>query len=231
MTLFQEITLGLAVLWLAAVGWRYRRSTQVLVGGLVGLGVVTLLGLLLRLTTLRDLGIGIASADYTLGFAIIWTGVMFAYSPIADFIASAFVKTPPTLGAFRAIQQSIPKLLAGIAIAWALGGILEELVFRGVILRALQTGLSPTLGGTGASFVAILSAALGAGLIHYYQGPRAMLIITQLSILFGVLFVISGHDLLAVMVCHGFYDTIAFIRFAMKKSKYSDLDADRPSKA
>jgi hypothetical protein len=25
-------------------------------------------------------------------------------------------------------------------------------------------------------------------------------------------------------LCHGFYDTIAFIRFAMKKSKYSDLD-------
>jgi hypothetical protein len=28
----------------------------------------------------------------------------------------------------------------------------------------------------------------------------------------------------AVMVCHGMYDTIAFVRFATKKSKYSYLD-------
>jgi hypothetical protein len=28
-------------------------------------------------------------------------------------------------------------------------------------------------------------------------------------------------------LCHGLYDTIAFIRFANKKSKYSDLDRDQ----
>jgi hypothetical protein len=42
-------------------------------------------------------------------------------------------------------------------------------------------------------------------------------------VLFGVLFVVSGYNLLAVMLCHGMYDTIAFIMFANKKSKYSDI--------
>ena len=59
-----------------------------------------------------------------------------------------------------------------------------------------------------------------------YQGLRAAIIVAQLSVLFGVLFVVSGHNLWAVMLCHGLYDTIAFIRFANKKSKYSKLDAD-----
>ena len=78
-----------------------------------------------------------------------------------------------------------------------------------------------------AAGIAICIAALGAGLIHLYQGPRAALIITQLSVLFGVLFVVSGYNLWAVMLCHGLYDTIAFIRFAHKKSKYSDLDGEQ----
>ena len=31
------------------------------------------------------------------------------------------------------------------------------------------------------------------------------------------------------MLCHGLYDTVAFIRFANKKSKYSNLEGDTPS--
>ncbi|HXX77998.1 MAG TPA: hypothetical protein VEI53_05885 [Ktedonobacteraceae bacterium] len=53
-----------------------------------------------------------------------------------------------------------------------------------------------------------------------------MVIITQLSALFDVLFVISGYNLRAVILCHGSYDSIAFIRFANKQSNYSDLDTD-----
>jgi hypothetical protein len=60
--------------------------------------------------------------------------------------------------------------------------------------------------------------------VHLYQGRRAALIITQLSVLFGTLFVIAGHDLWAVVLCHGFYDSVAFVRFARKKSKFSNLD-------
>ena len=73
--------------------------------------------------------------------------------------------------------------------------------------------------------VAVGTAALGAGVVHFYQGPRAVVIITQLSVLFGVLFVLSGYNLWSVMLCHGLYDTVTFIRFAARKSKYSDLDS------
>jgi membrane protease YdiL (CAAX protease family) len=58
---------------------------------------------------------------------------------------------------------------------------------------------------------------------------RAAIIITQLSILFGVLFVASGFNLWPVILCHGVYDTVAFIRFATKKSKYADLESSKPA--
>ncbi len=58
---------------------------------------------------------------------------------------------------------------------------------------------------------------------HFYHGPRAVVIVTQLSVLFGMLLVVSGYNPRAVMLCHGLYDTVAFIGFASKKSKYSNL--------
>jgi membrane protease YdiL (CAAX protease family) len=94
-------------------------------------------------------------------------------------------------------------------------------------LNSIDALLAPHLGAWVAAIVAILVAAAGAGLLHSYQGARAMVIIAQISVLFGVLFVVSGHNLWAVMICHGLYDTIAFVRFALKKSRYSHLEADR----
>ncbi len=174
---------------------------------------------------LVKLGLGMPSSWFqTIGLAIVWLGLMLAYSPLADRVASRWFHKPPTLGAFRAIQQSKGQLIVGIIVAWLLGGILEELVFRGLVLRFVEGVLAARLLPSIATVIAIGIAAFGATLFHVYQGPRAMLIIAQLSILFGVLFVVSGYNLWTVMLCHGLYDTIAFVRFANKKSKYSNLE-------
>ena len=72
-----------------------------------------------------------------------------------------------------------------------------------------------------ATTLAVLAAALVAGLLHLYQGKRAALVIVQLSVLFGVLFVLTGRNLWAVVICHGLYDTVAFVRYATGRSRYS----------
>jgi membrane protease YdiL (CAAX protease family) len=148
---------------------------------------------------------------------------------VADRLASRWFHKPPTLGTFRAIQESTVKLIAGIVVAWLLGGFLEELVFRGIVLKSVASLMGAWLAAPIAIAVAVCIAALGAGLVHLYQGPRATVIVTQLSILFGILFVVSGYNLLAVILCHGMYDTVAFIRFATGKSQYSNLDRGEPS--
>ena len=157
----------------------------------------------------------------TVGFAVAGLAVLLAYSPVADKIATRLVDKPPTLGAFRALQQSRTKLVLGIVVAWVLGGFLEELAFRGIVLRSIRGLASTWLVAPVATGIAIAAAAVGAGLVHLYQGRRAVVIVTQLSVLLGVLFVVSGYNLWTVIVCHGLYDTIAFIRFAKKKSRYS----------
>jgi membrane protease YdiL (CAAX protease family) len=226
MTTFQQIALLLTTIWLVLVVVRFRRSTIVLIGGLCAIGLYTLVALAYGGVTLDELGLGVAHPWLpAIGFALGGLGVMLAYSPLADWLATKWVHEPPTLESFRVIQQSKGKLIVGIVAAWVLGGILEELIARGIVLKAVESLLAAGLTEPIAAGIAVCIAALGAGLMHLYQGPRAVIIITQLSVLLGILFVVSEYNLWVVMLCHGLYDTIAFIRFARKKSRYSDLDA------
>ena len=230
MTTFQRTALLLIVIWLSIVGIRFRRSTTVLIGGLFAIGVYTAVALARGTVSADELGLGIPGRPLvTIGLVLVWWGVMLAYSPVADRLATRWFAKPPTLQSFRAIQQSTMKLVAGILVAWVLGGILEELAFRGIVLRSIELWLRAWLGVPIAAACAVGLAASGAGVIHIYQGSRAVAIIVQLSVLFGVLFVLSGYNLWAVMLCHGLYDTVAFLRFANKKSKYSNLEGDDAS--
>jgi len=225
-TQFQLTALLVAAIWIALVAVWFRRSTPVLAGGLVAIGAGALVTLASGAITPEDLGLGAPESwIVTIVIALAWSSAMIVVSPLADRIATRIVAAPPTLDAFRAIQQSRTKLIAGIVLAWILGAFFEELVFRGVILNSIQSLLVPWLATPLAAALAIVAAALGAGVMHLYQGARAALIITQLSVLFGVLFVVTGQNLWAVIVCHGVYDTIAFIRFANRRSRYSNLDS------
>lgn len=226
MDTFQLLSSALIAAWLASVAIWFRRDTVVLVGGLTSIGLLVAAAVIRRQVALAEVGVSLHRLVPTLGYAFGGLAVMLAYSPAADWIASRLIVTPPRLGAFRALQQSLAKLAAGILVAWALGGVLEELVFRGVLLNAVEALAAQRLPRPAAIALAVAAAAGGAGIIHLYQGPRAALIITQLSVLFGLVFVLSGHNLWAVMLCHGLYDTVAFIRFGLGRSKYSKAERE-----
>lgn len=225
MTIFQLTALILIVVWLALVVVRFHHSRVVLIVGIFVVGLYTLGAILYGLVTPDELGLGIPNSWLlTIGFALGGLVVILAYSPLADRLAALWIKKPPTLESFRVLQQSLIKLIPGIIVAWILGGILEELIARGIFLKSFELLVAVWLGEPVAAGIAVCIAGVGAGVMHLYQGPRAVIIITQLSVLFGILFVVTGYNLWAVMLCHGFYDTIALVRFAGKKSKYSNID-------
>ena len=159
MTTFQETALFLTAIYIAIVVVRFRRSTVVLIGGLVAIGLYTLVALAYGEATLSEIGLGSHSWLPTIGFALVWLGLMLAYSPLADRLASRWFHKPPTLGTFRAIQESTAKLIAGIVGAWILGGFLEEVVFRGIVLQSLASLMSAWLAAPIAIAIAVCVAA------------------------------------------------------------------------
>lgn len=220
------LLLILVALWLTLVAVCFRTSRPVLLGGLL-LVAAAALGLIAR-SDIPAKAVGLVPPKswlFVIVLGIGWTVPMLLFTPLADRIATRFFARPPQLGAFRVLQESRLKLIAGIIFAWIVGGFLEELALRGVVQNGVQTllaGLAPTLAVT---TCAILAGATGAFVLHLYQGLRAAFIVAQLSVLFGLLFVLSGHTLWTQLLAHGLYDTIAFIRFAAGASKYSNFDA------
>lgn len=226
MTPFQAYALLLIAVWLAIVVVWFRRSTVVLIAGMFVVSIYTLVAVIRGNATWGSLGLSAPGSWLrAIGFALGGLAVMLGYSPLADKIATRWVAKPPSLDAFRMLQQSRTKLILGIIAAWILGGFLEELIARGLVLQAIERMASPWGIRYAATGIAIIVAAAGAGALHAYQGLRAVIIVTQLSVLFGILFVMSGYNLWPVVLCHGLYDTIAFIRFANKTSRYSKLSA------
>jgi membrane protease YdiL (CAAX protease family) len=226
MTSFQKYALLLIAIWLLIVVVWFRRSTVALIAGMLVVSVYTLIALIRGAVTLESLGLSAPGSWLrAIVFALAGLAVMLAYSPLADKIATRWVARPPSLDAFRMLQQSRTKLVMGIIAAWILGGFLEELIARGLVLQSIERMASPWVIKYAATGIAIIIAAVGAGALHAYQGLRAVIIVTQLSVLFGLLFVLSGYNLWSVVLCHGLYDMIAFIRFAKKTSRYSTISA------
>ena len=83
-------------------------------------------------------------------------------------------------------------------------GICEEIVFRGYFLRYFQLLFGyddPTY------TVAILLSAIIFGLVHAYQGWRAMIKVTAMAVMFGFIFV-RVESLFGLMVIHAVIDLL-----------------------
>lgn len=78
-------------------------------------------------------------------------------------------------------------------------GICEEIVFRGFFITYLYS-LLQFLSTSTAQWLAILVPAIIFGIVHYYQGWKAMLKISLMAILFGYIFVETESLWLLILV-------------------------------
>jgi len=95
MTTFQSTALLITFIWAILVIILLRHSGIVLVGGLVVVGVYTLLSFLNGRVTAHEPGLGMpASWLSTFGYAMAGLLVMLACSPLADRLATRFFEAP-----------------------------------------------------------------------------------------------------------------------------------------
>jgi hypothetical protein len=96
-------------------------------------------------------------------------------------------------------------LLLWLALGWAVGGFLEELVFRGFLI---QVGTRLPAGR--ALPVADRRRQRGrVGLSHLYQGLSGVFETGAIGLLLAVVFVASRRDLRLTTLVHGFVNTIS----------------------
>jgi membrane protease YdiL (CAAX protease family) len=150
-------------------------------------------------------GIGLTSrqfgSDFVLGAAV----------GLAQAALSLFVVIPAlgdaaneTLGSVKGLFESPERVAASLILVVVYGGIVEEMFFRGHIIRSVSHML-----GNGAFAVAaagVLSVALFA-VAHRYQGEVGMLYAVGASSLYVALFLLTNR-LTASMTAHAVYDAV-----------------------
>lgn len=91
-----------------------------------------------------------------------------------------------------------------LAIVWTFAAIGEEFGYRGYLVSRAAGALG---GGKSAYWLAVLAVAVLFGLAHYWNGPAGMIGSGFAGLVFGAVYLISGRNLWASVLAHGFVDS------------------------
>ena len=139
-------------------------------------------------------GVRAAFAPFSCGGAVTTIGVAVTEGLLFCF----FVLPTSTTG----------ELLVGVAVALAGAAFGEEISYRGYLtLRAADVGGRATV----AFWLATLLVSVLFGYGHYYKGPAGILDSSVAGFVLGSAYLLTGRNLWAPVLAHGFIDTVGVI--------------------
>ncbi|SFE64907.1 CPBP family intramembrane glutamic endopeptidase [Thermophagus xiamenensis] len=156
----------------------------------------------------RDLGLGKPQNWWQP--ILVFVGLYVAFQLFARYVSPEIVKLGdrPNVSHLMSLKGNMQGLVIALVVVWITAAFLEELIFRGFLLNAINKLLGSTKWSMWASVV--ISSVI-FGLIHAYQGITGILITGSVGFIFGLAFIINGRRLWPVMLMHGIIDTISFI--------------------
>jgi membrane protease YdiL (CAAX protease family) len=103
-----------------------------------------------------------------------------------------------------AIAGSLPVALKWLGIVWTRAAFGEEFAYRGYLLaRSADLGR----GSRAANLAGVVFVAILFGLGHFYKGPAGVVDSGFAGLVLGAAFLVSGRNLWACVLAHGFIDT------------------------
>ena len=103
------------------------------------------------------------------------------------------------------IRGHVTAVLVYLPIVWAFAGFGEEIGYRGYLLNRLAEAFGRT---RAADVIALLGSAVLFGFGHYYKGPAGILDSGVAGAVLGMAYLLSGRNLWACILTHGFIDTV-----------------------
>lgn len=146
----------------------------------------------------------------TVGLALVvslgvFIAVRFAINPIADALGG----TERDMSMYSHLTNSVPTLLINLPLMWITAGFMEELLWRGYLMKRLVDvqGKESAL----AWAIALAASAAIFGMAHLFQGPVGMFRTGAIGLVFGVAYLAVGRNLWPLILSHALIDTLDFI--------------------
>ena len=114
----------------------------------------------------------------------------------------------PDLEVFRMLHGNLKLTLIFVGLAWVVAAFGEEMVYRGYLMNRVADLFKRT---RWAWIISLLAVHVGFGLAHAYQGVTGVIDEGLMGILYGIIYLRSGHNLSVPIVAHGIQDSIDFI--------------------
>ena len=108
----------------------------------------------------------------------------------------------------EAITGNVAVALRWLLIVWTFAAFGEEISYRGYLFtRAADVGARSKT----AYWIAVLMVAVLFGIGHYYKGPAGMVDSGMAGLVLGITYMLSGRNLWACILAHGFIDTFGVV--------------------
>ena len=118
----------------------------------------------------------------------------------------AITKEPLQLGPFAGFKGNTPVYLFNVLIGWLMGGLLEEILFRGFLLSKIELLVSGRVG----QVVGVVSTSAFFGYLHGYQGVTGQILLGLVGIILGSFFIMNQRNIWLNILLHGFINTGTF---------------------
>ena len=160
-------------------------------------------------------------ADVARGVA--W-GTAAALPPLAVLWLCLKCPVGPLAKLIRVVDELLVPLfrdcrLLDLAVISALAGLGEEMLFRGVIQRALETWVGEPLG----IWVGLAAAAVLFGLAHMIT-PTYALLAGAIGLYLGWIWIAADYNLLVPITAHAAYDFLALVYLVRIRERESTID-------
>ena len=127
---------------------------------------------------------------------------------VIDPLTARFWPAAAAPSGAEAITCNVAVALRWLLIVWTLAAFGEEISYRGYLLtRAADVGARSRI----AYWIAVLLVSVLFGIGHYYKGPAGMVDSGMAGLLLGTAYMLSGRNLWACILAHGFIDTFGVI--------------------
>jgi uncharacterized protein len=125
-----------------------------------------------------------------------------AIEPFAQWVTHQ----APDTSKLQGIVGNWRNLLIFLALLWLVGGLLEEVVFRGFII-----GYGTLVFGEKFKWWLAVASSVIFGFSHLYQGAGGVLLTGVVGFILASAYIVSRKNLPLTMLAHGFIDTISMI--------------------
>ena len=106
------------------------------------------------------------------------------------------------------MAHNLPVALKWLGLVWTFAACGEEISYRGYLLnRAADAGNRSRY----AYGMAVLFSSILFGYGHFYKGPAGILDSGMAGLVLGITYLLSGRNLWACILAHGFIDTVGVI--------------------